>query len=140
MMLIVYIIIVGLPAVLIFYCISKIVQCRKISTTGVATNGWVTQVDKFRSHRAVLEKVSLEYADVATGLRYPATTTAGIGTYKQGDLIPVTYLGQEPQKYSFDKGQGYWGLLVFSIVLFLFMIFASFKINELVQASNFHFG
>lgn len=139
-MILVYIIIVGIPAVLIWYFIRKIIRCRAIAREGVTTNGTVSGVIKYQSHRAVLEKVLLEYVDVASGLRYSATTTAVIGTYKPGDLIPVTYLGEKPQAYSFDKGQGYWGLLIFSIVLFLFMIFASFKINEMVQESNFHFG
>jgi hypothetical protein len=46
------------------------------------------------------------------------------------------YLPEEPSKIVVDGGQGYWPMLIFSILNFMFVLFAVYKIAEMVESGN----
>ena len=136
-MIIVYIFIIGIPALCIYYCVRKIIKARRIQSQGISVEALVTQVQTQRFNRTYMDLLTLEYTAPTNGLRYPATATTTTGQYKAGDRMPVIYLAENPAQYAFDKGEGYVGILIFFVVLFFVMIFASVKIDEMVKASNF---
>ena len=137
-MIFVYVFIIGLPGFFIFYIIKKMMKARSVQQNGVTTDAFITNVHTHRFHKGSMDILTLEYTDAA-GRRYPAKATVTVGKYRAGQSIPVSYLPRDPGNYSFDKGQGYWGVLIFFILLFLFTIFASYKIDELVKAGNYQF-
>jgi|GEM_PF-1649248 len=133
-----YIFIIGLPAFGIFYIIKKMIKARAVQKNGVKAGAVITHIRTQRFGKGSMDILTLEYSDTA-GKRYPAKATVTVGEYRIGEFMALSYLPQDPSTYSFDKGQGYWGILIFFILLFLFSIFATYKIDELVQAGNYHF-
>jgi len=137
-MIFVYIFIIGLPAFLIFFIIKKMMKAKSIQQHGITTDAIITHVHTQRFHKGSMDILTLEYKDAA-GRYYPAKATVTVGQYSAGQHMRISYLSQDPARYAFDNGKGYWGVLIFCILLLLFTVFASYKINELVQAGNYHF-
>ena len=137
-MIFIYIFIIGIPAVVIFFIIKKILKAKKIKQLGVKTEAIITNVHITRFGKGSMDILTLEYKDAA-GRYYPAKATVAVGKYKTGDHMEISYIPQNPTQYAFDDVKGYWGILIFCILLLLFAIFASYKISELVQAGNYHF-
>lgn len=50
--------------------------------------------------------------------------------------MAVVYLPDRPAKYAIDAKNAYWAVLIFCIILFLFAVFAVYKINEMVQSGQ----
>ncbi|MBL0355697.1 MAG: DUF3592 domain-containing protein [Chitinophagaceae bacterium] len=139
-MIFVYTFIIGLPCLLIYFITRKMQQAKYIQQHGIKTNAVVTNVVTQRHSKGTTDLVSMQYKDLATGQLYPAKASTQQNQYRPGDSMPLSYLPANPAKYSFDKGQRYWFVLVFCILLLLFMIFAAYKINEMGQGSNLHFS
>lgn len=133
-----YILIIGLPAICIFFIIKKMRKAISIQRDGVATDAVITNVTTQRFGKGSVDILKLEYADT-TGRCYPAKATVGVGEYRIGQSLPVKYLPHNPVQYSFDNVKTYWGILIFLILLFLFSIFAVYKIDEMVKAGNYQF-
>ena len=139
-MFIIYSFVIGVPALLIFLTLRKIIKVRNIEKYGIKTNAVVTHIRSIRSGRNWSDKLTLEYTDY-TGIRHSAKATTVPGHYKTGNTMPLKYLDNKPSAYAIDNTQqGDWVLLVVCILLLAFTIFASYKIDELVQSSNFHFS
>lgn len=134
-----YIFIIAAPALLIFFIIKKMSKARHIMQHGVVTTALITHVYRQRFHRGKMDVLTLEYTD-SRGRQYPAKASVAPDEYKVGDRMRISYLAQNPAKYAFDNGKGYWFLLVFCILLLLFAVFASYKIHEMMQGSNYHFS
>ncbi len=137
-MIFVYMFIIGLPALLIFFIIKKIRSVRNIQKHGIQADALIIHVQTQRLHKGSMDILTLEFSDTA-GRRYPAKATVAVGQYQTGQRMPISYLAENPAQYAFDNGKGYLGVLVFCILLLLFTIFASYKINEMVQAGNYQF-
>ncbi len=137
-MIFVYIFIIGMPAFLIFLIVKKMRTVKSIYKSGIATDAFITNVSTRRIGRTTMDILTLEYTDTA-GRRHPAQATVNVGKYRSGQRMPIKYLHQNPARYAFDNGKTYWAILIFCILLLLFTIFASYKINEMIQSSNFHF-
>jgi hypothetical protein len=105
---------------------------------GIAVDAVIRQVVAQRFNRTSMDMLTLEYPDAATGHIYPAKATTLPGKYRAGDTMPLWYLSNDPSKYALDNGKGYWGVLIFCILLLAFTIFASIKINEMVRSGNYY--
>jgi len=136
-MIFVYIFIIGMPAFLILFIIKKMRVAKHIQQSGIATDAFITNVSTRRINKTTLDILTLEYTDTA-GRRYPAKATVTVGKYRTGQRMPVKYLRENPARYAFDNGKGYWAVLIFCILLLLFTIFASYKINEMLQSGNYY--
>ena len=65
---------------------------------------------------------------------YPGKATTQAGKFRVGDTIGVVYLPANPAKYAIaDTRGGFTAMLIFCIILFLFVLFAVYKINGMVQ-------
>jgi hypothetical protein len=103
----------------------------------VHTNGVITHITTIRTGRGgAIDILTLEYKDRVTGKPYNGRATVTPHKYKIGDIIPVVYLQDNPSKYAIDTKKAYWAVLIFCIILFLFVIFAVYKIDEMVQSGQ----
>jgi hypothetical protein len=128
-----YIFIIGVPTVLVLFFTQKILRIRAIEKHGVKTSALIIQIRLFKFSKGSTDSLTLEYSD-STGTRYKAKATAAPGQYRQGDTMALKYLSNKPSAYVIDGMlQGQWFLLIFCILLLAFAIFASYKVNSMVQ-------
>lgn len=137
-MIFIYILIIGLPAFLIFLVLKKMNKANNIKKHGITTDAFILNIVTQRMGKTTVDVLTLEYKDAA-GRLHPAKATIQVGKYRVGQRIPIKFLPQNPAQYAFDDVSGYWFVLIFCILLFLFAIFAVYKINEGLQGS-FHFA
>lgn len=130
-MIFVYILITGLPAFLIFIIVKKMKKVNGIKKNGIITDAFITHINTQRMGKTTVDVLTLEYKDAA-GRLHPAKATLQVGKYRAGQRIPIKYLPQNPAQYAFDNVSGYWFILIFCILLFLFALFAVYKINEVM--------
>lgn len=137
-MIFIYILITGLPAFLIFLVVKKMMKADAIKKNGITTDAYILNIETRRMGKTTADVLTLEYKDAA-GRRHPARATLQVGKYRAGQRIPIKYLPHNPAQYGFDDVSGYWFILIFCILLFLFTLFAVYKINEALQGADIHF-
>lgn len=106
-----------------------------IRKTGIHTSGYITSIRTVRLKSSLTDIISIEYKDRATGRSYTGKTSSKAGKYKRSDLISVAYLPANPAKYAItESGRGYTAMLIFCILVFLFVLFAVYKIDGMVRS------
>jgi hypothetical protein len=136
-MLIIYILLIALGAFPLVLTTWRMRVAAAIKKNGVPANSVVTHITTFRTGKGgAMDILTLEYKDSLTNHAHKGKATVTPGKYKVGDTMPVRYLADRPSKYAIDTNTVYWAVLVFSIVLFLFVVFAVYKINEMVQSGQ----
>lgn len=135
-MIFVFILIIGLPALLIFFVVKKMKKANNIKKNGITTDAFILKIVTRRYNKTSMDELTLEYKDAA-GRVHPAKATIQVGKYRVGQRIPIKYLPQNPAQYAFGNVSGYWVILIFCILLFLFAVFASYKIYQAVQRGYF---
>jgi hypothetical protein len=109
----------------------------KIKKKGVHTNSVITNINTLRTRPGgAIDILTLEYKDRVTGRSYNGKATVIHQKYKTGDFMPVIYLPDKPAKYAIDTKKAYWVVLIFCIILFLFVLFAVYKINEMAESGQ----
>lgn len=137
-MTIIYLLLLPLAAFPLVLTAWRMKSSAKIQKNGVLTTAVITHITTFRARPgANLDFLRLEYKDGATGKAYKGKATAAHLTYKVGDTMPLTYLPDKPSKYAIDTKKGYLGILIFCIILFLFSIFAAYKIDEMMRSGQY---
>jgi uncharacterized integral membrane protein len=133
----IYLILITLAAFPVALTIRRMKVAAKIKKKGVYTNGVVTHINTIRTRSGgSIDILTLEYKDRATGKPYNARATVVHQKYKTGDVMPVVYLLGKPAKYAIDTKKAYWVVLIFCIILFLFIVFAVYKLNGMVQSGK----
>lgn len=133
-MLLLYIAMIVLGAFPLIYIIYKMRQAAKINKEGIHTNGTIKHIQTVRAPKgATVDKLTIEYIDRATGKAYYAKATVSHRKYKYKDQISIAYLPDKPHKYAIDTKGGHLFLLIFFILIFLFVIFAVYKISGMVK-------
>lgn len=119
----------ALPLLIILF---RMRNARRIKTNGIATEAVVAKITLLP--RSVASLV-LEYVAELKGEQFlfKGKATATAGQYKLGDTIPIYYLPDNPYKMSLQNQQGFKFLLVFTIIIFLFILFATFQMEELMM-------
>jgi hypothetical protein len=108
-----------------------------IKKTGVHVNGTITHIRQVRVRSAYIDFLTIEYKDRTTGTLYNAKATTASGKFKNNDPMPLAYLPDNPAKYAITNTRGaYTFMLVFSILLFLFTLFAVYKVDEMVRSGQ----
>jgi hypothetical protein len=109
-----------------------------VKKNGIWTDAIVTHIRTIRMYRGgSVDMLTLEYKDRATGRAYYGKATVAIGRYRTGDRMQLAYLPARPSKYAIDTKGGFTFILVFCILLFAFVVFAIWKIDEMAKGSNF---
>lgn len=132
-----YLFIVGIPALLVLFFARRISRIKAAEKNGQQTQAAVTGIYRLNSSKGTSDVVTFQYQDT-TGQWHAGKITTGVGQYAIGDSIPLKY---SPGKASFYiiKGmeQGQWVLLIFCLLILIFMIFASYKLNEMVESGAY---
>lgn len=129
----VYIFIIGVPALLVLFATRKIFRSRKIQQQGIKTTAVVASIKSIKINKSTFDKIQLRYSD-HNGADHTANITAASGKYKRNDAFELWYLPDNPAAYAVaGMQQGQWAGLIFFILLLAFMIFASFKLDEMVH-------
>lgn len=136
-MLPIYIALIALAAFPLVLTIWRMQRAEKIKKTGVHTDAIIIHINTIRTGRGgALDILTLEYKDRVTGHPYKGRATVNPYKYKVGDVMPVVYLPDKPAKYAIDTKKAYWAVLIFCIILFLFVLFAVYKINGMVETGQ----
>lgn len=105
-----------------------------IKKAGIHINATITHIRTVRVRSSYIDFLTLEYQDRNTSRLYPGKATVSSGKYRQGDRLPIAYLPDNPSKYAVtDTKGGYTGILIFCILLFLFVLFAIYKIDGMMS-------
>jgi hypothetical protein len=136
-MIAIYILLIALAAFPLVLTVWRMQVAAKIKKEGVHTNGVVKHITTIRTGRGgAMDILTIEYKDRATGQPYKGRATVTPYKYKVGDTMAVVYLADKPSKYAIDTKKAYWAVLIFCIILLLFVFFAVYKINEMVQSGQ----
>lgn len=103
-----------------------------IKKNGTHINGTVTGIRTIRFKNTHLDMVFFEYQDRLTGRSYPGKLTTAVGKYHSGDPLPMVYLPSKPSSYAVDTKGGYIAMLIFTALIFAFVLFAVYKLNQMV--------
>ncbi len=134
-MVIIYVLLIIIGAIPLLKTILFIILEERIRKEGISTSGVVTRIHTTRYQRgAATDRVFAQYSSNITGQFHEAFFTALHGKYRVGQNIPVKYLPEKPEKIIVAEKRGYWAMLIFSVLIFLFIIFAVFKIGEMIKA------
>jgi uncharacterized integral membrane protein len=136
-MIVFYIILIALAAFPLALTIRRMQVAAKIKKNGVYTNGIIIHISTIRTRPGgAIDILTLEYKDRATGNPYKGKATVTHQKYKVGDTMPLIYLPGTPSKYAIDTKKAYWAVLIFCMLLLLFVVFAVYKINEMVKSGQ----
>lgn len=128
------ILLAAFPAVLTIW---RMRRAEMVKKNGIHTDAIVTKVNSIRLRHTPIDILTLEYKDRATGQCFYGKATVHYMRNKIGDRITVAYLPDKPATYMVaDTKKGFTGILIFSILLFLFMLFAVYKIDEMVRTGQ----
>lgn len=108
-----------------------------IRKTGIHTSGYITSIRTVRLKSSLTDVIYIEYKDRATGQTYTGKTSSKEGKYKRSDKLGVAYLPSNPARYAItETGSGYTAMLIFCLIFFLFVLFAVYKIDEMVRSGH----
>jgi hypothetical protein len=119
-----------LPLAIILYKKNRV---KKILTVGMQADAVVYDVRTFS--RSATEIVCYRFI-AQNSTQYTGTLTTKHGLYKTGDVLNIYYLPGNPRRNTMN---GAWGspiILGFGIVVALFILFAVYKLYEMVKTGS----
>ncbi|WP_298717112.1 DUF3592 domain-containing protein [Chitinophaga sp.] len=132
-MIILYILLIVIGAIPLWITVRYIRLEERIRLHGISTTGTITNIKTTRYSRGpVSDRVHVRY-DGLSGQGHTASFVSKHGKYRSGRTVPVKYLPEKPDKIIVEAKRGYWSMLVFTILLMLFIIFAVYKIDEMLK-------
>lgn len=120
-----------LPLLIILYKKNRV---KKILTTGIPVKATVYNVYPVR--RQATDVVYYTFYAQDSAQQYTGTLTIKSGTYKPGDVLNVYYMPGNPKRNTIH---GAWGsplIVIFGIVIALFVLFAVYKMWEMVESGS----
>ena len=133
----IYIFMIFLSAFPVLLTSWRMRRAAMIKKNGIHTDAIGTKVKSIRLRHSPIDILTLEYKDRATGQSFYGKATVHYMRNKPGDRITVAYLPDKPATYAVaDTKKGFTGILIFTIILFLFMLFAVYKIDEMVRTGQ----
>ena len=131
---------IGMIVLAAFPLVLTIIRMRRsahVKKYGIHVSGRVANIHTIRMSRGgAMDVLTIEYKERANGRAHYAKATVNQGKYRIGDPLPVAYLERKPHKYAIGLKTGYVAILIFCIILFLFVLFAVYKINEMLKGRN----
>jgi hypothetical protein len=113
---------------------------RFILANGIETTAEVTHVRTNRYHKGpTYDQVYFSYLPAGSITYKSGVYKFKTGTYRSGDRFNIFYLPQYPHKHAIPGSKGELPVMIFMVLFFLFIIYACFKINEMVGDSNITF-
>lgn len=132
-MIILYILLPLFGALPLLIVLQNMLKAHKVKSHGIKVDATVVKIDilgtSLRSRTATL---TIHYKVEAEKSIYPGTATAVPGQYKLGDTLQVIYLPEDPYQMTVKGANVYIPILIFTVLLFFFVLFATYKIGEMV--------
>ncbi len=136
-MIILYILIIIIGAIPLWKTIRFIQLEEKIRKEGITTHGVVTHIHTIRYQRGpATDRVHTRYSSIVAGQYHEANFVTRHNQFRIGQSISVKYLPCKTDKIIVSPKRGYWLMLIFSILLLLFVFFATYKIDEMVSTGG----
>lgn len=133
-MIFLYIFLILLAAFPLVLTALRMKRAALIKKEGIHVNATITHIRRVRIKTTYIDFVDFEYRDRNTGKSYSGKATSRSGKYKYSDRLPVAYLPGNPSRHTVTNTKGgYTGMLIFCILLFLFVLFAVYKIDGMVS-------
>ena len=120
-----------LPLIIILY---KQARVKKILTIGMPAKATVYGVHT--AHRRLTDLVQYSFHAQNTSQQYTGTFTIKSGTYKRGDVLDIYYMPGNPKR---NTMQGAWSspfMVIFGIIIAAFVLFAVYKMYEMVESGS----
>lgn len=73
------------------------------------------------------------YLPAGAGSYLQGNYVTKMGKHRRGDLLEIYYLPARPQQHAVPGSKGETGFFIFTLLIFLFVIFACYKIHEEVK-------
>ena len=138
-MLVLYILLPLIGALPFIIVIFKMRRAQRIIKNGITTEAEVVQVIGWGTTiRNKVDTLILNYMVEATNQIYQGQATASREAYKVGDKLTITYSNKPPYEMTVKGSKVFIPILVFTILIFLFVIFAMFQIEELIPEGGYH--
>jgi hypothetical protein len=109
-------------------------RVKKILTVGLPAEAVVYDVRTFS--RSATEIVCYKFNAQNSTEQYTGTLTTKHGLYKTGDVLNIHYLPGNPWRNTMNGAWGSPVILGFGIVLALFILFAVYKLYEMVKTGS----
>ena len=138
-MLVLYILLPVIGALPLIITIFKMRRAQRIIKNGITTEAVVVQVNSLGTTiRNKADILVLQYLVKATNQIYQGKASATREQYKVGDKLTITYSKFPPYEMTVKGTNVYIPILVFTILIFLFVLFAMIKIEELIPEGGYH--
>lgn len=106
----------------------------KLRKNGVQAMATVREVLGFSIR--MINNVLIEYTVKETGATISKNIRVGGVPYKEGDQLPIYYDPHKPRRIQLDYKKGFLPMLIFTILIGIFSIFAAIKIYEAVSTGQ----
>lgn len=127
------IILIGfIPFFIILYRIRKV---NKLKVNGVKVMATVTEIKSFRSRS--VNSVIIEYDIAGTKEFCRKEIYVGGSPYHVGQQLPLYYNKENPYDTQLDSGKAFIVLIIFTLLLAAFSIFACYMINKGIETGEF---
>ncbi|WP_109698727.1 DUF3592 domain-containing protein [Chitinophaga deserti] len=110
-----------------------LIRRRGIQTNGVVLSKHVLTMKRGRA----VDNLHIEFRDTYTGQIHRSHAYAAFGKFKPGDQVTLHYLPNTPAKIVLTGGLSYVPMFIFSILLILFVIFAVYKLEEMIRTGDY---
>ena len=133
-MIILYILLIAAAALPLVVFLVKRKRYYTILRQGTKTTAQVVEARRVRYRgNPTHDTVFFNYLPAGSGQYMQGSFITKIGKHRRGDLLEIYYLPGNPKKHAVPGSRGELGMFIFMLLIFLFVIFACFKIHEEVK-------
>ncbi|MCB0710481.1 MAG: hypothetical protein KDC15_13975 [Chitinophagaceae bacterium] len=131
-MLYIYILLIGISCLPLLFFLIQRTGYQKIIKEGVQTTAEIKKVRTTRLFRGpTFDQVDFWYLPQGANQYRSGTFNAKPGKYKVGDKRDMYYLPHKPEKYYVPESKSAKWILLITLALIAFVIFACFKIDQM---------
>lgn len=133
-MILLYLLLILLGSFPLVITLLRIRKYRSLQKNGPKVLATVTQLSTHRSLKGLLhDLLTLAYLHPKSGLTTTGHTQTVYNKYKIGDQVSIVVEPNKTKVIIPGDVRGFYPALGFSILVFLFMVFATFKVKELFE-------
>jgi hypothetical protein len=136
-MIILYTLLIAVGSLPLLVFLLKRRSYRHILHTGTKTTAEISHIRTQRYYKGgTYDRVLFIYLPAGAGRYVEGQFNSKVGKYKRGEQLDIFYLPQHPTKHAVPGSQGELFFLIFTIAILLFVLFACYKINQMLQQES----
>jgi len=132
-MIIIYLLIIGISSIPLFVTIKRILKYKTVAKTGITTKAQLIEKELrpfFRGRQII--KLQLQYNHPAIDEPIISEATTANNNFNVGDFVNIAFEKNKSKIYIIGDEKGYYPMLGFAIVMFLFSCFAVYMIRDMI--------